>query len=83
MTILETAPRSATVMTVEPCQFLLLEEKDLIGLLNTQLIVVKILKHCRENSPTFFLQHLRKTNEQIYSLVMFDINGEVRHCLLN
>jgi CRP/FNR family cyclic AMP-dependent transcriptional regulator len=76
MALLEAAPRSATVMTVEPCEFLLLEQKDLIGLLKTQpLIAVKILKHLS--------QRLRKTNEQIRSLVMFDIYGRVGRCLLN
>lgn len=76
MALLEAAPRSATVMTVEPCEFLLLEQNDLIGLLKTQpLIAVKILKHLS--------QRLRKTNEQIRSLVMFDIYGRVGRCLLN
>lgn len=76
MALLEAAPRSATVMTVEPCEFLLLEQKDLIGLLKAQpLIAVKILKHLS--------QRLRKTNEQIRSLVMFDIYGRVGRCLLN
>jgi len=76
MALLEAAPRSATVMTVEPCEFLLLEQKNLIGLLKTQpLIAVKILKHLS--------QRLRKTNEQIRSLVMFDIYGRVGRCLLN
>jgi CRP-like cAMP-binding protein len=76
MAILEAAPRSATVMTVEPCEFLLLGQKDLVGLLKTQpLIAIKILKHLS--------QRLRKTNEQIRSLVMFDIYGRVGRCLLN
>jgi len=76
MAILEAAHRSATVMTVEPCEFLLLEQKDFVRLLKTQpLIAVKILKHLS--------QRLRKTNEQIRSLVMFDIYGRVGRCLLN
>ncbi len=76
MAILEAAPRSATVMTVEPSEFLLLEQKDLIGLIKKHPgIAVKILKHLS--------QRLRKTNEQIRSLVMFDIYGRVGRCLLN
>ncbi len=76
MAILEAAPRSATVMTVEPSEFLLLEQKDLIGLIKKYPgIAVKILKHLS--------QRLRKTNEQIRSLVMFDIYGRVGRCLLN
>ena len=76
MAILEGSPRSATVMTVEPCDFLLLEQKAFIGLLKSQpLIGIKILKHLS--------QRLRKTNEQVRSLVMFDIYGRVGRCLLN
>ncbi len=76
MAILEAAPRSATVMTMEPCEFLLIEQKHLVGLLKTQpLIAVKILKHLS--------LRLRKTNEQIRGLVMFDIYGRVGRCLLN
>jgi len=76
MAIFEAAPRSATVMTVEPCEFLLLGQKDLTGLLiKHPMIAVKILKN---------LSHrLRKTNEQIRSLVMFDIYGRIGRCLLN
>ena len=76
MAIFETAPRSATVMTVEPCEFLLLGQEELTGLLRKHpMIAVKILKHLS--------QRLRKTNEQIRSLVMFDIYGRIGRCLLN
>jgi len=61
---------------VEPCEFLLIEQEDLLRLLKIQpLIAVKILKQ---------LSHrLRKTNEHIRSLVMFDIYGRIGRCLLN
>ena len=63
-------------MTVEPCEFLLIEQRAFFELLKIQpLIAVKILKH---------LSHrLRKTNEHIRSLVMFDIHGRIGRCLLN
>ena len=76
MAIFESAPRSATVMTVEPCEFLLLSQKDLTGLLKKHpMIALKILQKLS--------QRLRKTNEQIRSLVMFDIYGRIGRCLLN
>lgn len=76
MAIFEAAPRSATVMTVEPCELLLLGQKNLSGLLKKHpMIAVKILKNLS--------QRLRKTNEQIRSLVMFDIYGRIGRCLLN
>lgn len=76
MAILEAAPRSATVMTVEPCEFLVLNTKDLSDLLSKYpAIALKILKNLS--------QRLRKTNEQIRSLVMFDIYGRVGRCLMS
>jgi len=76
MAIFEAAPRSATVMTVEPCEFLLLGQKDVTGLLKKHpMIALKILKNLS--------QRLRKTNEQIRSLVMFDVYGRIGRCLLN
>jgi len=76
MAIFESAPRSATVMTVAPCECLLLGQKDVIRLLQKHsMIAVKILKKLS--------QRLRKTNEQIRSLVMFDIYGRIGRCLLN
>lgn len=76
MAIFEAAPRSATVMTMEPCEFLLLGQKDVTGLLKKHpTIAVKILKNLS--------QRLRKTNEQIRSLVMFDVYGRIGRCLLN
>jgi CRP-like cAMP-binding protein len=76
MAILESAPRSASVITVEPCEFLLLSQKDVTALLKKHpTIALKILKNLS--------QRLRKTNEHIRSLVMFDIYGRVSRCLLN
>jgi len=76
MAILESTTRSASVMTVEPCEFFLLSQKDFSALLKKHpAIALKILKNLS--------QRLRKTNEQIRSLVMFDIYGRVGRCLLN
>ncbi len=76
MALLEAAPRSATVMTVEPCEFLILNQRNIEGLLEKHpAIAMKILKNLS--------QRLRKTNEQIRSLVMFDMYGRVGRCLLN
>jgi len=76
MAILESAPRSASVITMEPCEFLLLSQKDLMALLKKHAtIALKILKNLS--------QRLRKANEQIRSLVMCDVYGRVGRCLLN
>lgn len=76
MAILESAPRSASVMTVEPSEFLLLNQKDITALLiKYPGMALKILKNLS--------QRLRRTNEQIRSLVMFDIYGRVGRCLVN
>ena len=76
MAILDSAPRSASVVTVEPCEFFLLGQKELTGLLkNHPSIAMKMLKNLS--------QRLRKISEQVRSLVMFDIYGRVGRCLLN
>lgn len=76
MAILDSAPRSATVITVETCDFFLLGQKELSELLLIHPdISMKILKNLS--------QRLRKVSEQIRSLVMFDIYGRVGRCLLN
>jgi CRP/FNR family cyclic AMP-dependent transcriptional regulator len=76
MAILDSAPRSASVVTVEPCDFFLLDQKELKNLLISHPdIAMKILKNLS--------QRLRKISEQVRSLVMFDIYGRVGRCLLN
>ncbi|HNP28347.1 MAG TPA: Crp/Fnr family transcriptional regulator [Nitrospirales bacterium] len=76
MAILESAPRSASVVTVEPSEFFLLDQRELTELLkNHPDIAVKILKNLS--------QRLRKISEQVRGLVMFDIYGRVGRCLLN
>ena len=76
MALLEAAPRSATVMTVEASEFYRIEKQDFADLLkNHPGIGLKILKNLS--------QRLRKATEQIRSLVMFDIYGRVGRCLLN
>jgi len=76
MALLEAAPRSATVMTTEPSEFLRIGQQDFAGLIkNHSGIALKILKNLS--------QRLRRTNEQVRSLVMFDIYGRVGRCLIN
>ncbi len=76
MALLESAPRSASVITLEPCEFLLLSQKVLTTLLmNHPAMALKILKHLS--------YRLRKTNEQVRGLVMCDIYSRVCRCLLN
>jgi len=76
MALLESAPRSATVVTVEASEFFRIEKQAFADLLaNYPDIALKILKGLS--------QRLRKTTEQIRSLVMFDIYGRVGRCLLN
>ncbi len=75
MAILESAPRSATVMTIEASEFLCLAQQNFTTLLqNHPPISMKILKHLSER--------LRQANEQIRSLAMFDIYGRIAQCLL-
>ena len=76
MALLESAPRSATVVTVEASEFFRIEKQAFADLLaNYPDIALKILKDLS--------QRLRKTTEQIPSLVMFDIYGRVGRCLWN
>ena len=76
MALLESAPRSATVVIVEASEFFRIEKQAFADLLaNHPDIALKILKGLS--------QRLRKTTEQIRSLVMFDIYGRVGRCLLN
>jgi CRP-like cAMP-binding protein len=61
---------------VEPCEFFLLGQKDLKTLLKKYpTIAMKLLSNLS--------QRLRKTTEQVRSLVMFDMYGRVGRCLLN
>lgn len=75
MAILESAPRSATVMTAESSEFLCLDQKSFTSLLRDHpSISMKILKHLSER--------LRQADEQIRSLAMFDIYGRIAQGLL-
>jgi len=76
MAILEDAPRSATVLTLEDSEFLFLEQKSLTSLLKgNSSIALKILKNLSAR--------LRKADDQIRSLAMFDIYGRISQCLFN
>lgn len=74
MAILEAAPRSATVLTLENSEFLSIEQKSFMELLQRHpAIPLKILKHLSTR--------LRKADDQIRSLAMFDIYGRISQCL--
>ena len=75
MAIFEAAPRSATVMTAEQSEFLILDQPNFSALIERHpSISQKILKHLSER--------LRQADEQIRSLAMFDIYGRIAQCLL-
>lgn len=74
MALLESVPRSATVITLEPCQFLQLDQNSFFVLLqNHPSMGVKILKNLSSR--------LRAASEKIRSLVMVDVYGRVARCL--
>jgi len=75
MAIIESAPRSATVITTEPCEFLCIDQTSFSALLEQHSsITLKIL--------SYLSRRLREADEQIRSLAMFDIYGRIAQCLL-
>ncbi|RMH06442.1 MAG: Crp/Fnr family transcriptional regulator [Nitrospirae bacterium] len=75
MAILEAAPRSATVITIEPSEFLCLDQASFSSLIQRHPpIALKILRHLSAR--------LRQADEQLRSLAMFDIYGRIAQCLL-
>ena len=76
MGLLSSRPRSATVLTMEPSEFLHLDQQSFSSLITTHPpLALKILK---------YLSHrLKQANEQIRTLVMFDVYGRIARCLLN
>jgi CRP/FNR family cyclic AMP-dependent transcriptional regulator len=74
MALLEAAPRSATVTTLEACVFLRLDQRHFTTLLHTHSSLgLKLLKA--------LCTRLRETDERLRSLVMLDVYGRILHCL--
>ncbi len=74
MALLESAPRSATVTTLESCVFLRLDQGHFTSLLQTHASLgLKLLKA--------LCTRLRETDERLRSLVMLDIYGRILHSL--
>ena len=75
MAIIESAPRSASVMTTEASEFLCIDQVSFSTLLQQHSsIALKILK--------YLSTRLREADEQIRGLAMFDIYGRIAQCLL-
>ncbi|MGC4080597.1 MAG: Crp/Fnr family transcriptional regulator [Vicinamibacterales bacterium] len=75
ISLIDAAPRSASVMTVEPTEFLRLGRATFTALLRSHpAIAGKIM--------TRLARSLRQATEQIRTLSMFDVHGRVLRCLL-
>ena len=73
--LLDEAPRSATVMTLEDAAFLQIARAPFLTLINKHPnIALKIMSHLSSA--------LRDANEQIRTLSMFDAYGRIVRCLL-
>jgi CRP/FNR family cyclic AMP-dependent transcriptional regulator len=75
MAILDGAPRSATVMTLDPSRLIRWSRTEFLNLvLRDQSLAQQILAH--------LVGCLRNANEQIRTMAMFDIHGRVVRTLL-
>ena len=73
--LLDEAPRSATVMTLEPTEFLQIGRASFKALLTAHpAIAMKIMAR--------LANELRRATEQIRTLSLFDVHGRVLRCLL-
>jgi CRP/FNR family transcriptional regulator, cyclic AMP receptor protein len=73
--LLDEAPRSATVMTLEPTEFLQIGRASFKSLLTAHpAIAMKIMAR--------LANELRRATEQIRTLSLFDVHGRVLRCLL-
>ncbi len=76
MALLESAPRSATVSTIELSVFLRLDQANFTALLHKHpSIALKLLKA--------ICTRLRETDERLRSILMLDIYGRILQCLLS
>jgi len=76
MALLDSTPRSATVLTLEPSTFLYIDQGEFSTLIKKYpQLAWKIMKHLSAR--------LREANEQIGSLAMFDVYGKIARCLLS
>jgi CRP/FNR family cyclic AMP-dependent transcriptional regulator len=75
ISLLDEAPRSATVMTIEPTEFLEISRGPFLKLMTDRpAMALKVMRH--------LAGELRDANEQIRSLSMFDVYGRIVRCLL-
>lgn len=75
MALLDGSPRSATAMTLEQSTFVRWSRREFLSLVRSdEALLVKILAH--------LAGCLRQANDQLRTLVMFDIHGRVVRALL-
>jgi CRP-like cAMP-binding protein len=75
ISLLDEAPRSATVMTLEATEFLEISRGPFLKLMTDRpAMALKVMRH--------LAGELRDANEQIRSLSMFDAYGRIVRCLL-
>lgn len=76
MALLDDMPRSATVMTLEPSDALLIYREHFVDIIQTSpLILLKM--------TAALSRRLRKANDLVHSLAFFDVYGKVARVLLN
>lgn len=76
MSLLDGAPRSATVITTERSEFMEIPRRPLLDAINSHPSVgLKLLVH--------LCQRLREQTEQVRGLTMFDVYGRIIRCLLS
>jgi CRP/FNR family transcriptional regulator, cyclic AMP receptor protein len=76
LALLEDAPRSASVMTMEPCKFLVLSKTDFKEcLLEYPDIALHLLKE--------LASRVRRLTENVKSLALMDVYGRIARTLLN
>jgi CRP/FNR family cyclic AMP-dependent transcriptional regulator len=75
MALIDEAPRSATVMAIEPAEVMEIARAPFLALMQQQpAIALKVM--------TQLARALRRTDEQIRTLSMFDVHGRVLRSLL-
>jgi len=75
MTLLDDEPRSATVVTLEPTEMLLLRRRDFMSLLENNVGMLSALL-------ATLSKRLRHANSQIRSLALLDVLGRIAKLLL-
>jgi len=73
MSLLDSEPRSATVITKESTELLIIAQRDFINLLSSDTIAFNLLKG--------LLKRLREANRKIESLALLDVYGRIARLL--